>query len=171
MKDNHIINPGFQDTTIIEVMENEYNANFDKGTFSRAVIIKPNDFEESIYQELSMLLLNNRTIMAIHKVKQYRYYFNKPYKLVSENEYFLLKKTLPPIPENLYAAILKKYWWCILLIPAFPILFFLALTGLVDEIISYSDYIKDKNKFVQRYFHLIHTSSNYTEFTDRYKNL
>ncbi len=56
LKDNHIINPDFQDTTIIEAMENEYNTNFDKGTFSRAIIVKPNDFEENIYQELSKLL-------------------------------------------------------------------------------------------------------------------
>ena len=53
LKDNHIINPDFQDTTIIEAMENEYNTNFDKGTFSRAITIKPTDFEESIYMELS----------------------------------------------------------------------------------------------------------------------
>jgi len=33
LKDNHIINPGFQDTTIIEVMENEYNANLTKEHF------------------------------------------------------------------------------------------------------------------------------------------
>ncbi len=56
LKDNHIINPDFQDTTIIEAMENEYNTNFDKGTFSRAVTVKPSDFEESVYKELSMLL-------------------------------------------------------------------------------------------------------------------
>ncbi|WBV58917.1 hypothetical protein PFY10_10750 [Chryseobacterium daecheongense] len=56
LKDNHIINPDFQDTTIIEAMENEYNTNFDKGTFSRAIIVKPNDFEENIFQELSKLL-------------------------------------------------------------------------------------------------------------------
>jgi len=56
LKDNHIINPDFQDTTIIEAMENEYNTNFDKGTFSRAITVKPNDFEENIYQELSKLL-------------------------------------------------------------------------------------------------------------------
>jgi len=55
LKDNHVINPDFQDTTIIEAMENEYNTNFDKGTFSRAVIVKPNHFEEIIYQELSKL--------------------------------------------------------------------------------------------------------------------
>lgn len=55
LKDNHIINPDFQDTTIIEVMENEYNSNFDKGTFSRAITVKSNDFEESIYKELSKL--------------------------------------------------------------------------------------------------------------------
>lgn len=56
LKDNHIINPDFQDTTIIEAMENEYNTNFDKGTFSRAITIKANEFEEGIYQELSKLL-------------------------------------------------------------------------------------------------------------------
>lgn len=55
LKDNHIINPDFQDTTIIEAMENEYNTNFDKGTFSRAITVKPNDFEETIYHELSKL--------------------------------------------------------------------------------------------------------------------
>ena len=55
LKDNYIINPDFQDTTIIEAMENEYNTNFDRGTFSRAITVKPNDFEESIYQELSKL--------------------------------------------------------------------------------------------------------------------
>ena len=55
LKDNHIINPDFQDITIIEAMENEYNSNFDKGTFSRAITVKPNDFEETIYQELSKL--------------------------------------------------------------------------------------------------------------------
>ena len=55
LKDNHIINPDFQDTTIIEAMENEYNTNFDKGTFSRAITVKPNDFEEAIYQELSKI--------------------------------------------------------------------------------------------------------------------
>lgn len=55
LKDNHIINPDFQDNTIIEAMENEYNTNFDKGTFSRAITVRPNDFEESIYQELSKL--------------------------------------------------------------------------------------------------------------------
>lgn len=55
LKDNHIINPEFQDTTIIEAMENEYNTNFDKGTFSRAITVKPSDFEESIYKELSKL--------------------------------------------------------------------------------------------------------------------
>lgn len=55
LKDNHIINPDFQDTTIIEGMENEYNTNFDKGTFSRAITVRPNDFEEGIYQELSKL--------------------------------------------------------------------------------------------------------------------
>ena len=55
LKDNHIINPDFQDTTIIEAMENEYNSNFDKGTFSRAITVKPNDFEEVIYQELAKL--------------------------------------------------------------------------------------------------------------------
>ena len=52
LKDNHIINPDFQDTTIIEAMENEYNANFDKGTFSRAITVKPNDFEETMYEDL-----------------------------------------------------------------------------------------------------------------------
>ena len=56
LKDNHIINPDFQDTTIIEAMENEYNTNFDKGTFSRAITIKPTDFEETIYMELSKVL-------------------------------------------------------------------------------------------------------------------
>ena len=56
LKDNHIINPEFQDTTIIEAMENEYNTNFDKGTFSRAIIAKTTDFEEGIYKELSKLL-------------------------------------------------------------------------------------------------------------------
>lgn len=56
LKDNYIINPDFQDTTIIEAMENEYSTNFDKGTFSRAIIAKPNDFEESIYVELSVIL-------------------------------------------------------------------------------------------------------------------
>jgi hypothetical protein len=55
LKDNHIINPDFQDTTIIEAMENEYNTNFDKGTFSRAITVKPTDFEESIYRELSKM--------------------------------------------------------------------------------------------------------------------
>jgi len=55
LKDNHIINPDFQDTTIIEAMENEYNTNFDKGTFSRAIIVKANDFEENIYQDLFKL--------------------------------------------------------------------------------------------------------------------
>ena len=55
LKDNHIINPDFQDTTIIEAMENEYNTNFDKGTFSRAIIVKPNDFEKGIHDELSKL--------------------------------------------------------------------------------------------------------------------
>ncbi|MEN2436579.1 hypothetical protein AAH994_14275 [Weeksellaceae bacterium A-14] len=56
LKDHHIINPDFQDTTIIEAMENEYNTNFDKGTFSRAITIKPSDFEEGIYKELSKIL-------------------------------------------------------------------------------------------------------------------
>lgn len=55
LKDNHIINPDFQDTTIIEAMENEYNTNFDKGTFSRAITVKASDFEESTYNELSKL--------------------------------------------------------------------------------------------------------------------
>lgn len=55
LKDYHIINPDFQDTTIIEAMENEYNSNFDKGTFSRALTVKPNDFEETIYHKLSKL--------------------------------------------------------------------------------------------------------------------
>ncbi len=36
-------------------MENEYNTNFDKGTFSRAITVKPSDFEESVYKELSKL--------------------------------------------------------------------------------------------------------------------
>lgn len=59
LKDNHIINPDFQDTTIIEAMENEYNNNFDKGTFSRAITVKPNDFEESLYEELLTLFSIN----------------------------------------------------------------------------------------------------------------
>lgn len=53
LKDNHIINPDFQDTTIIEAMENEYNTNFDKGTFSRAIIVKPSIFEESLFQVIA----------------------------------------------------------------------------------------------------------------------
>jgi len=56
LKDNHIINPDFQDITVIEAMENEYNTNFDKGTFSRAIIVKPNDFEESLNKKLTALL-------------------------------------------------------------------------------------------------------------------
>ena len=55
LKDIHIINPDFQDTTIIEAMENEYKTSFDKGTFSRAITVKPTDFEESIYMELSKM--------------------------------------------------------------------------------------------------------------------
>jgi hypothetical protein len=55
LKDNRIINPDFQDTTIIEAMENEYNTNFDKGTFSRAITVKPTDFEQSIHMELSKM--------------------------------------------------------------------------------------------------------------------
>ena len=55
LKDNHIINPDFQDSTIIEAMENEYNTNFDKGTFSRAITVTPTDFEEGIYMELSKM--------------------------------------------------------------------------------------------------------------------
>lgn len=55
LEDKHIINQDFQDTTIIEAMENEYNTNFDKGIFSRAETVKPNDFEETIYHELSKL--------------------------------------------------------------------------------------------------------------------
>lgn len=55
LKDYHVINPDFQDTTIIEAMENEYNTNFDKGTFSRAIMVKPNEFEEGIYKELSKM--------------------------------------------------------------------------------------------------------------------
>ncbi len=56
LKDNYIINPEYDDATIIKAMENEYNVIFDKGTFSRAITVKPNDFEESIYQELYKLL-------------------------------------------------------------------------------------------------------------------
>ena len=56
LKDNRIINPDFQDTTIIEAMENEYKNTFDKGTFSRAINVKPTDFEESLYVELSKVL-------------------------------------------------------------------------------------------------------------------
>lgn len=52
LKDHHIINPDFQDITIIEAMENEYNSNFDRGTFSRAVTVKFNEFEESLCSEL-----------------------------------------------------------------------------------------------------------------------
>jgi len=55
LKDNHIINPDYQDTTIIEAMENEYNSTFDRGTFSRAITVKPNDYEENIFLELSKL--------------------------------------------------------------------------------------------------------------------
>jgi len=55
LKDNHIINPDFQDTTIIEAMENEYNTKFDKGTFSRAITVRANEFEEGIYQEITKL--------------------------------------------------------------------------------------------------------------------
>lgn len=55
LKDQHIINPDFQDTTIIEAMENEYHTNFDKGTFSRAITVKFNEFEESLCKELSQL--------------------------------------------------------------------------------------------------------------------
>ncbi|MDF2932891.1 MAG: hypothetical protein K0R36_2222 [Chryseobacterium sp.] len=55
LKDNHIINPDYQDTTIIEAMENEYNCTFDRGTFSRAITVKPNDYEENIFLELSKL--------------------------------------------------------------------------------------------------------------------
>lgn len=55
LKDYHIINPDFQDITIIEAMENEYNTNFDKGTFSRAITVKPSNFEENIYKELSKI--------------------------------------------------------------------------------------------------------------------
>lgn len=55
LKDNYIINPDFEDTTIIKAMENEYNTIFDKGTFSRAIKVKSNDFEEDIHRELSKL--------------------------------------------------------------------------------------------------------------------
>ncbi|MBB1148531.1 hypothetical protein H4K35_00010 [Myroides sp. NP-2] len=55
LKDHHIINPDFQDITIIKAMENEYNSNFDRGTFSRAVTAKLNDFEEIVFKELSIL--------------------------------------------------------------------------------------------------------------------
>jgi hypothetical protein len=30
-------------------MQNVYNTNFDKGTFSQAITVKASDFEESIY--------------------------------------------------------------------------------------------------------------------------
>src|SRR5690606_27084882 len=55
LKDQHIINPDFQDTTIIEAMENEYHTHFDKGTFSRAITVKFNEFEESLCKELAQL--------------------------------------------------------------------------------------------------------------------
>ena len=55
LKDQHIINPDFQDTTIIEAMENEYHTNFDKGTFSRAITVRFNEFEENLCKELSQL--------------------------------------------------------------------------------------------------------------------
>lgn len=55
LKDHYIINPDFQDITIIEAMENEYNTNFDTGTFSRANKAKLKEFEESVYNELSQL--------------------------------------------------------------------------------------------------------------------
>ncbi|MBP2616298.1 hypothetical protein [Chryseobacterium jejuense] len=50
LKDNHIINPDFQDTTIMEAMENEYNTNFDKGTFSRAILVIPRKYEPSNFK-------------------------------------------------------------------------------------------------------------------------
>lgn len=56
LKDHKIINPDFQDTTIIEAMENEYGTNFDKGTFSRAIMVKPNEFEQVLYQKLAKIL-------------------------------------------------------------------------------------------------------------------
>ena len=56
LKDNYVINPDFQDSTIIEAMENEYNTNFDKGTFSRAITVKANPFEEKIFEELANIL-------------------------------------------------------------------------------------------------------------------
>ncbi|MGG5598173.1 hypothetical protein ACPDHJ_00010 [Myroides sp. C8-3] len=55
LKDHHIINPDFQGNTIIEAMENEYNSNFDAGTFSKAVKTKLTDFEEVLFKELSIL--------------------------------------------------------------------------------------------------------------------
>lgn len=59
LKDVKIINPDFTDTTIIEVMEKEYNSTFDKGTFSRAIKISPNDDETALYKELSEILKIN----------------------------------------------------------------------------------------------------------------
>lgn len=109
--------------------------------------------------------------MGVYKITRYEYHFKKPDKLISENEYRVLKKTLPPALENNTIAVFKKYWWFILLIPAFPIFVIFALTGTIDEMISYSEYIKYKNRFIQKYFHLIHTSKNYDEFKEGYKKL
>jgi hypothetical protein len=45
-------------------MENEYNTNFDKGTFSRAIKVKSMILKK-IHQELSKLLISSIKLYAI----------------------------------------------------------------------------------------------------------
>lgn len=56
LKDELYINPDFNDVSIIEAMENEYNTTFDRGTFSKAINTKLTNFEKQIHNELLELL-------------------------------------------------------------------------------------------------------------------
>ncbi len=56
LKDIKVINSDFNDKTILDAMEREYNASFDQGTFSKAIGVKMTESEEAIYKELEELI-------------------------------------------------------------------------------------------------------------------
>lgn len=56
LKEINFINKDFNDNTIIDVMQKEYNSKFDKGLFSKAIKIKPDELEEEIIEELIEIL-------------------------------------------------------------------------------------------------------------------
>ncbi len=107
--------------------------------------------------------------IELHKVK---FSFTKP-KRLTELEYLNIRNGVPMYPktEDVTAAVIKKYWFTLLISILFLPLVLVYILGGYYEPIQYARGIREKNEFIHKYYSILYGTKSYAEYVEKTKFL